>query len=226
MTYDEDLYVCKGVRLGDTLLAMNNAIHIAKSVGRRIKFSLSPKINNWSSNDIIACHQRLEVAKYLYEYEPFIEIIDHMLVRGVYTPRLHTTLTCPVNNARPFNDTIKGLCCTHLSGKWKLNKNEKAGVIKKLESNFISVVDCNSTGLMSAVELITKCECFVGMCSGFSHVAHAAGRKTHLIRGGQSFGRIRKWHAKSEYTDYEDANEFVKRWSVGKIETRIPMIVS
>jgi len=211
----DDLYVSRHTRLGDTIISLSNAIYLSKKLGKKLYFSLSAKINGWPnsgcSNSVEACHQRLEVAKYLLNYEPFIDIVDHRGV-GDHIERPKYPLVSLSSNAREFPES-NGTCCIHLTGRsWKTHKRDQKEILKRISEEFPRVIDCNSLPLMEAIIETTKCAFFVGVDSGFSHVAHAARKEVNIIRSGCKLDRILKNHHKSECTVYDDASDFVKRW--------------
>ena len=214
MNSSDDLYVSRNTRLGDTIISLSNAIHLSKTLGKKVYFSLSTKINGWPdsgcNNSVETCHQRLEVAKYLLNYEPFVDIVDHMVV-GNSVKRSKYPLVSLSSNAREFTES-NDTCCVHLSGRsWRVNRRDKRDILRSLYDSFPRVIECNSLSLMEAVVEITKCGSFVGVDSGFSHVAHAAGKEVSIIRSGCKLGRIFRNHYKSECIVYDDAADFIKR---------------
>lgn len=220
--------LARNLGLGDIVSSFSNAIRVSKDARCRMKFSLNPKINKWNVHSIKLCIQRLEVAKLLYEYEPYIEIIDHRLVEEPFKFIKGNPIGCLNENSREFH-TEPGLCCTHLSGKtWTIEREYQEVIVSILSRSFLRVVDCNQLPLMEAVSLTTKCELFVGIDSGFSHVAHAAGKEVHLIRtttGNKipswmtdielsSIEEIRKWHGLQKNTIvYDNHEDFTRRFN-------------
>ena len=117
------------------------------------------------------------------------------------------------------NDS-KNICC-HFDGKShsckRCTTKEEKEIIKFLRDlGFNTIYLGKETSLEEAVNLLSKCEAFVGVDSGFCHIAHSVRTPIHLIRNGRTIEEIEETHGNKPFNLYVNTKEFMEKvkWQI------------
>ena len=234
------MYVPANKRLGDTIIGVNNAIHLAKKLGKKLKFSLKPTLNvrdqhvlmgkkwasKWAGISNLAAHtqsgynslelrkQRLEAALYLFRHEEYLEVCDHTRITEWIDLPKYPVGSFLDNSRNTVGETCYDFCYDFVGTGRRFSPKESTRLIGF--SSRLRTVDCHrlglDIGLIPAINEMSKCLNFVGSCSGMAHVAYALGLRVHMILVNVSKESIEEWHRHQKYVLYDDVDDFIKRY--------------
>lgn len=219
---DDIVYVPARTRLGDTIIAVNNAIALSKQLGKKIRFALNPKLKTWTKendyNSVQSCIQRLEAAFFLLKHENHLELCDYSKIEDwIELPKL--PINSLIENAKSNNAAKINFACYDFFPATPRNRfsfKQRKEIVNYLTKKKIPLINChdaaNQFGLIKAIELMASCEHFIGADSGMSHIAHVLNLKVHIIRQGSSPEHVAKWHAGCSYFLYDNVYDFIDRF--------------
>ena len=210
-------YIPARTRLGDTVIAVNNAIVVAKRLRKPVRMMFHPKIFGFDRKEHARCLQRMDAALHLFDHAGRIHVVDH--VSGTTHMLEKLPESCYLDNARKDVQCLQArdVICYDLNPNLvNVGKADRERLREFLEGVAAETMDCHKVGiergLIPMIERMRHCRCFVGADSGMAHVAHAIGLEAHLIAFNGAVDRLKRWHQFNQYVLYHTTDEFIREF--------------
>jgi len=223
LEYNTNVFSAAGLGLGDCWATVNYALQ--KAEDNDITFKLATwyknrggKIRNAESKltEMIPLFRDISAGKVLLVDDAPTEKLardggGYLKWFDVYNvPYVRTKTIWAENDSRD-------ICC-HFDGKShsckRCSADEEKQIIEYLKNlGFNPIYLGKHTSLNEAVDLLSKCKAFIGVDSGFCHMAHSVRTPIHLIRNGRTIEEIEETHGNKPFSLYKNAKEFMERYN-------------
>jgi ADP-heptose:LPS heptosyltransferase len=208
------IYAPAKTQFGDTIIGIQNAFQYSKENKEKIKFSVNKKITNWEYDKKQFALSTFNECLSIFNYEKYLEITSE-----ANTTSFHKLPKCDEYSECKYKNVTQDKCiCYHFDARSRKRKKcpsetERKNIIDYL-SNFrdYELYNCSGKTITEVCQKMSTSTLFVGVCSGFSHLAHSVGIETYLLYYGNK--KLDNWHRNQKYTKCNGIIELKEKLSL------------
>jgi hypothetical protein len=197
-----------GANLGDNWVSLGAVLRLATKVNDVVHVSTQYKTKKGKVLDI---QHRIDEILPLID-GPKDKLKFHNVIPNKRAPKKwagKSTITKTVWD----QSKVEKIITYQLDGKWRADKkNPPNGDVEKLISfldDYKFVKLGADVSINESVDLLSRSKCFIGICSGFSHIAHSV--KTPLFLIKYSMDTLGKYHNNKPYILCKDTEETIDK---------------